>query len=43
MKLVTIYANHFGYRPALKTLADVPEASEKNDISETVVGFIHVY
>jgi len=42
MKLLMIYADHFGYRPTLKTLSDVPDATAEKDITDAVVGFIHV-
>lgn len=42
MKLLMIYAQHFGYKTALKTLDSVEEKFEEKSVSEAVVGFIHV-
>ncbi len=42
MKLLMIYAQHFGYKTALKTLETVEPKTEEKSISDAVIGFIHV-
>ena len=42
MKLLMIYADHFGYQTALKTLPDIPDVSKSETIKSAVLGFIHV-
>ncbi|MEJ2471318.1 MAG: threonyl-tRNA synthetase editing domain-containing protein [Desulfuromonadales bacterium] len=41
MKLLMLYTDRFAYRPATKTLEDVPDCREPDSISEAVVGLIH--
>ena len=42
MKLLMIFADHFGYQTALKTLSDIPDISKRETIKNAVLGFIHV-
>ncbi len=42
MKLLMIYADHFNYQTALKTLPDIPDVSKNETIENAVLGFIHV-
>ena len=42
MKLLMIYADHFGYQTALKTLPDIPDVAKNETIENAVLGFIHV-
>jgi len=37
-----IYADHFNYQTALKTLPDIPDVSKNETIENAVLGFIHV-
>jgi len=42
VKLLMIYADHFNYQTALKTLPDIPDVSKNETIENAVLGFIHV-
>ncbi len=42
MKLLMIYCDRFGYRPAVKTLPAFPDATEPETFENVLVGFIHM-
>ena len=37
-----IYANSFVYKTTTKTLEELPEINEKNEIEQALIGFIHI-
>ncbi len=41
MKLLLIYADRFGYRTTMKTVASEPDRDEATEITDALVGFIH--
>ena len=41
MKLLMLYTNRFAYRPAHKVLENEPDATEPDEILDTLVGLIH--
>ena len=42
MKLLMIYNTRFGYKTAVKTLAEVEEIAEEKEYRDVLAGFIHV-
>jgi len=42
MKLLIVYADHFGYKTTIKTLDLEGERDEEKHIEDVIVGFIHV-
>jgi len=41
MKLLMMFASRFGYLPTVKTLPEVPDATEGRVAEKAIVGFIH--
>lgn len=42
MKLILFYAHSFRFKPASKSLPDVPDVSEEKSVRDAVVVFFHV-
>ena len=42
MKLLMIYTDSFGYKTSMKTLPEIPDISETQEIKNALIGFIHI-